>query len=94
MFGRKKAPKKPEVKVVKRVVKKVVKKDAKQAEQAAAQEAKKPRGLIDVLTEKAQNDPESLAAITRALLLEEQKEANVKLKEKLAADFGIRGKSS
>jgi hypothetical protein len=109
MFGfgskKKKATKKPAAKgkgkdkdkaKPKKVVKvvKVVKKGAKQAETAGPQqEQKKNKTLMDVMMEKAQNDPESLASITRAMLLEEQKDANVKLKEKLAADFGIRSKN-
>jgi NADH dehydrogenase/NADH:ubiquinone oxidoreductase subunit G len=109
MFGfgskKKKAAKKPAAKAKdkakdkakpKKVVKvvKVVKKGAQQAEATGAQqEQKAKKTLMDIMTEKAQNDPESLASITRAMLLEEQKDANVKLKEKLAADFGIRGKN-
>jgi hypothetical protein len=97
-FGSKKktAAKKPvakaKPKVVKKVVK-VVKKVPRQAEVTAQQEQKTNKTLMDVMMEKAQTDPESLASITRAMLLEEQKDANIKLKEKLAADFGIRGKS-
>jgi len=97
-FGKKK-PAKSEAKAVKKVVvvKKVPKKkDPKKQVEAAniTQTAEiQERTLKDIMTERATSDPESLATIMRTMLLEEQKEANVKLKEKLAQDFGIKGKS-